>query len=158
MCLLEVVDSLGVAVREFGLAQLGARVRDHSVRIGIVFNTPTNPDDSPKMIATVEKLTGNVDTDKLLAAAPDEVTNLPGYAGYNSDDVKRGTLGGFPASRFSRSYTKNGVPRLFFQNTVVVEGKDGAYLLQLKAEGPDADAPALSAAELVIVQKTTITP
>jgi tetratricopeptide (TPR) repeat protein len=125
---------------------------------GIVFNTPTNPNDSPKMIATVEKLTGNVDTDKLLAAAPDEVTNLPGYAGYNGDDVKRDTLGGFPASRFSRSYTKNGVPRLFFQNTVVVEGKDGTYLLQLKAEGPEADAPALSAAELDIVQKTTITP
>jgi tetratricopeptide (TPR) repeat protein len=125
---------------------------------GIVFNTPTNPDDSPKMIATVAKLTGNVDTDKLLAAAPDEVTNLPGYAGYKGDDAKRGTLGGFPASRFSRSYTKNGVPRLFFQNTVAVEGKDGTYLLQLKAEGPEADAPALSAAELVIVQKTMITP
>ena len=48
---------------------------------GIVFNTPTNPDDPPKIIATVEKLTGNVDTDKLLAVAPGEVKNLPGYNG-----------------------------------------------------------------------------
>ena len=48
---------------------------------GIVFNTPTNPDDPPKFTATVEKLTGNVDTDKLLAVAPGEVKNLPGYNG-----------------------------------------------------------------------------
>ena len=48
---------------------------------GIVFNTPTNPNDPPKIIAIVEKLTGNVDTDKLLAVAPGEVKNLPGYSG-----------------------------------------------------------------------------
>ena len=37
---------------------------------GIVFNTPKDPADPPKIIATVEKLTGNVDTEKLLTAAP----------------------------------------------------------------------------------------
>jgi Probable lipoprotein LpqN/TIR domain len=124
----------------------------------IGFLTPTDPKDSPKMVATVTKLTGDVDTEKLLATAPDEVTELPGYTGYNGDDVVLGTLGGFPASRFSRSYTGKGIPRLFFQNTVVVEDVDGTYLVQLKAEGPEADAPALTAAERVIVEKTTITP
>ena len=122
---------------------------------GIVFNTPTNPDDPPKIIATVEKLTGNVDTDKLLAVAPGEVKNLPGYNG--SDGIKA-TLSGFPASRLNGLYTKNGVPRMVAQNTVVIQSKDGIYLLQIKAESPEADADALRAAAPVIVQKTTITP
>ena len=122
---------------------------------GIVFNTPTNPNDPPKIIATVEKLTGNVDTDKLLAVAPGEVKNLPGYDG--GDGIKA-TLSGFPASRLSGSYTKNGVPHIVAQNTVVIQSKDGTYLLQIKAEGPEADADALRAAAPVIVQKTTITP
>jgi hypothetical protein len=122
---------------------------------GIVFNTPTNPNDQPKIIATVEKLTGNVDTDKLLGVAPGEVKNLPGYDG--GDGIKA-TLSGFPSSRLSGSYTKNGVPQIVAQNTVVIQSKDGTYLLQIKAEGPEADADALRGAAPVIVQKTTITP
>jgi Probable lipoprotein LpqN/TIR domain len=122
---------------------------------GIVFNTPSNPDDPPKITATVEKLTGNVDTDKLLAAAPGEVKNLPGFDG---GDAIRATLSGFPASRLNGLYTKNGVPRMVAQNTVVIQGKDGIYLLQIKAESPEADADALRAGAPVIVQKTTIAP
>ena len=61
---------------------------------GIAFNTPTDPNDPPKIIAIVEKLTGNVDTDKLLAVAPGEVKNLPGYDGGDGD---KSTLSGFPA-------------------------------------------------------------
>jgi Probable lipoprotein LpqN/CHAT domain len=122
---------------------------------GIVFNTPTNPNDPLKIIATVEKLTGNVDTDKLLAVAPGEVKNLPAY---NGGDGIKATLSGFPASRLSGSYTKNGVPQIVAQNTAVIQSKDGTYLLQIKAEGPEADADALRAAAPVIVQKTTITP
>ncbi|MGA7053011.1 MAG: LpqN/LpqT family lipoprotein [Mycobacterium sp.] len=122
---------------------------------GIVFNTPANPNDPPKIVATVEKLTGNVDTDRLLAVAPGEVKNLPGY---NGGDGIKATLSGFPAARLSGSYTKNGVPRIVAQNTVVIQSKDGTYLLQIKAEGPEADADALRAAAPVIVQKTTIAP
>ena len=65
-------------------------------------NTPKDPADPPKIIATVEKLTGNVDTEKLLTAAPGEVKNLPGYEGGGGT---RGTLGGFPTSQFGRPYT-----------------------------------------------------
>jgi len=122
---------------------------------GIVFDTPTNPDDPPKIIATVEKLTGNVDTDKLLAVAAGEAKNLPGYDG---GDAIRATLSGFPASRLNGLYTRNGVPRMVAQNTVVIQSKDGIYLMQIKAESPEADADALRAAAPVIVQKTTITP
>ena len=122
---------------------------------GLVFNTPSNPNDPPNIIAIVEKLTGNVDTDKLLAVTPGEVKNLPGY---NGDDGQKSTLSGYPAYQLGGSYTKNGVTRMVAQNTVVIQSKDGIYLLQLHAEGPQADADALKSATVVVGQGTTITP
>ncbi len=122
---------------------------------GIVFNTPTNPKDPPKIITIVEKLTGNVDTDKLLAVAPGEVKNLPGY---NGGDGQKSTLSGYPGYLIAGSYTKNGVTRMVAQKTVVIQNKDGIYVLRLNAEGPQADADALMRVTDVIDQKTTITP
>lgn len=122
---------------------------------GIVFNTPTNPDDPPRIVATLEKLAGKVDTDKLLAVAPGAAKNLPGY---NSGDGKRSTLSGFPTSQLGGTYGKNGVARIVAQNTVVIQGKDGIYLLQLRADGPQADALAVKDATGLIVKKTAITP
>jgi serine/threonine protein kinase len=121
---------------------------------GLVFNTPSDPNDPPNIIATVEKLTGNVDTDKLLAVAPGEVKNLPGYDGDGAQDK----LSGYPAYQLGGSYTKNGVTRVIAQNTVVIQNTDGIYLLQLHAEGPQADADALKSATVVVGQQTTITP
>jgi hypothetical protein len=122
---------------------------------GIVFNTPTNPDDPPRIIATLEKLTGNVDTDKLLAAAPGEVKNLPGYTG---GDGEKNTLSGHPAYQIGGPYTKNGVPRVVAQKTVVIPREDGVYVLQVNAEGLQADTAALNDAAGVIDAQTTITP
>ncbi|MHC9293567.1 LpqN/LpqT family lipoprotein [Mycobacterium sp. LTG2003] len=122
---------------------------------GIVAKAPTDPNDPPKIIATVVKLTGDADPYKLLAVAPGEVRNLPGYKG---GDGQVSTLAGFPASRLGGSYTKNGVTRMIAQNTVVIENASGFYVLQLNAEGPEADADALKAATGVIVQKTGIKP
>ena len=122
---------------------------------GMVFSTPTDPKDPPKIIAIVAKLTGYVDTDKLLAVAPGEVKNLPGY---NGGDCQKSTLSGYPAYQIAGSYTKNGVTRMVAQKTVVIQSKDGVYVLQLKAEGPQADANALNDVTGVIDQQTTITP
>ncbi|MFN3004667.1 LpqN/LpqT family lipoprotein [Mycolicibacterium wolinskyi] len=122
---------------------------------GIVAKAPTDPNDPPKIIATLVKLTGDADPYKLLSVAPGEVRNLPGYKG---GDGQVSTLSGYPASRLGGSYTKNGVTRMIAQNTVVIENASGFYVLQLNAEGPEADADALKAATGVIVQKTAIKP
>ena len=121
---------------------------------GIVFDTPTDLKDPPKITAIVARLTGNVDTDKLLAIAPGEVKNLPGY---NGGDGQKSTLSGHPAYQIAGSYTKNGVTRMVAQKTVVILSKDGVYVLQLKAEGPQTDANALNDVTGVIDQETTIT-
>ena len=122
---------------------------------GIAFNTPTDPNDPPKIIAIVEKLTGNVDTDKLLAVAPGEVKNLQGYDGGDGD---KSMLSGFPAYQLGGDYTKDGAQRVVAQKTVVIQGKDGLYVLQLNAEGPQPDKTPLMDATTVIDDKTTITP
>jgi hypothetical protein len=122
---------------------------------GIVFNTPTDPNDPPKILAIVEKLTGNVDADKLLAVAPGEVKNLQGYSG---GDGEKNMLSGFPAYQLGGDYTKDGTPRVVAQKTVVIQGKDGIYVLQLNAEGPQPDKNPLMDATTVIEDKTNITP
>jgi serine/threonine protein kinase len=122
---------------------------------GLVFDTPSNPNDPPNIIAIVEKLTGKVDTNKLLAVAPGDVKNLPGY---NGGDGQKSTLNGYPAYQIAGSYAKNGATRMVAHKVVVIRSKDAIYLLQLRAEGPQADADALQAATGVIDEKTTITP
>ena len=100
-------------------------------------------------------MTGDVDTFKLLSVSSGEIKNLPGYDGGNG---QLSTLSGYPASKLGGSYTKDGVTRMVAQNTVVIQSKDGIYVLQLNAEGPEADANALMAATGVMVQQTKITP
>jgi hypothetical protein len=122
---------------------------------GIVFNTPADPNDPPKILAIMEKLTGNVDADKMLAVAPGELKNLPGYDG---GDGEKNSLSGYPAIQLGGNYTKGGTQRVIAQKTVVIQAKDGGvYVLQLNAEGPEPDKTPLMAATTEIDDKTTIT-
>jgi Probable lipoprotein LpqN len=121
---------------------------------GVVFATPTDPNDPPKIIAILEKLTGNVDPDKLLSLAPGEIKNLPSYDG---GDGEKNTLSGFPAYQLGGNYMKNGTQRVVAQKTVVIQAKDGIYVLQLNAEGPEPDKTPLMDATNEIDDKATIT-
>ena len=121
---------------------------------GLVFDTPTKPDDAPRFSVTVEKLLGDVDTEKLLALAAGSAEQLPGYAG---DPPVRAPLSGFPGARLAGTYTKDGAPRMVAQYVVVIPGTDGTYLMRISADSPDADAGAVRAAAKVFAQKTTIT-
>ena len=120
---------------------------------GMVFDTPADPNDPPKITAVLHKLTGNVDTDRLLSYAPGDIKNLPGYDGGDGD---KSTLSGFPAYQLGGNYTKNGAQRLIAQ-TVVIQTSDGIYVLQFNAEGPEPDKTPLMDATTVIDDKTTIT-
>jgi hypothetical protein len=122
---------------------------------GIVLDAPAAPNDPPKVLAILSRLTGDVDTDKLLSYASGEIKNLPGFDG---GDGEKDSLSGFPAYQVGGMYTKDGVTRLVAQKTVVIQGNDAVYVLQLKAEGPEADSNALLDATSAIDEKTTITP
>jgi serine/threonine protein kinase len=121
---------------------------------GIKYNTPANPSDAPTIVAIFEKLTGNVNGDTLLSYAPGEVKNLPGYDG---SDGEKSTLSGFPAYQLGGNYTKGATQRVIAQKTVVIQAKDGLYVLQLNAEGPESDKTPLMDATTVIDDQTKIT-
>jgi hypothetical protein len=117
-------------------------------------NSPTDPSDPPMIVALLEKWSGNVNTDEVLAVAGGEVKNLPGYDG---NDGQRSTLSGFPAFEVGGTYTKNGKPRVAAQKTVVIESPNGFYILQLNAEGPDTDVAAVANAADAIDKEAKIT-
>jgi hypothetical protein len=121
---------------------------------GVVFDAPTKPDDAPRFIVTVQKLLGDVDTEKLLALAGGAAQQLPGYAG---EPPVRASLSGFPGARLAGTYVKDGAPRMVMQYVVAVPRADGVYLMRISADSLDADAGAVQAAAKVFSQKTTIT-
>ena len=120
----------------------------------IVSDTPSDPNDVPRIRAFFERLTGNVDTDKLLAASPGEVLNLPGYEGNQGE---KNALAGYPAYQVGGEWTKDGVKRMAVQKVAVIQGADGTYLLLIAGDAPAADATALNDATAAIDQKTKIT-
>ena len=113
-------------------------------------------DDPPSIIALVSKLTGNVEPGKVLEFAPGELQNLPGFEG--ADAGNPSTLGGFDATEFGGTYTKDGAKRAIAQKTVVIPGQDGLYVLQINADGREDQLGPLLDATSVIDEQTTITP
>ncbi|MGH3678320.1 MAG: LpqN/LpqT family lipoprotein [Mycobacterium sp.] len=122
----------------------------------IIFIDPAAAADPPTITALMSKLTGNVDPAKIMEFAPGEIRNLPGYQGDGTGSG--GTLGGFEAWQVGGSYMRGGVRRAIAQKTVVIPGQDALYVMQLNADGPEPQMPALMEATNVIDANTTITP
>ena len=120
----------------------------------VVLDTPAKPDDAPRFVVTVDKLVGNVDTEKVLALAAGAAQQLPGYRG---DPPVRAPLSDFPGARFVGHYTKGDQPRMIAQYVVVIPGADGTYLMRISTDSPEADTGAVLAAAKVFAQKTKIT-
>ena len=122
----------------------------------IVYRGPAAGDDPANIVAIVSKLSGDVDPQAILDAAPGELNNLPGYASKNQG--KTSTLSEYPAFQLDGTWVKNGVTRLIAQKTVVIPAADGLYVLQLNADGLESSSQVLGAATDVIDNDTTITP
>jgi serine/threonine-protein kinase len=104
----------------------------------------------------ISKLNGNVDPNKLLEFAPNELQNLEQYEPIGG--VTRGNLNGFPAVSLSGSYFKDGKRRAISQKTVVVEAPSGKYVLQINADALYKDFGALVDVNKVIDQQATVVP
>ena len=115
----------------------GWRTREADPEVGLQrnpFHGPRVRRSPPTIIATVSKLTGNVDPAKILEFAPGELRNLPGYDG--AAEGSPSALSGFDASQIGGTYTKDGVKRAIAQKTVVIPGQDALYVLQLERPWP----------------------
>lgn len=122
----------------------------------IKYTGPEAAQYAPQIFAIVSKLSGNVDPQKIIEFAPGELNNLSGFKPTNQGAA--GTLGGFPAYQLAGTWVDNGQTKVVAQQTVVISGNGGVYVLQLNADGLDTQADVVSAATDVIDQQTTITP
>jgi hypothetical protein len=122
----------------------------------IVYKDSTVPDNPPRILALLSKLTGNVDPEQILALAPGELKNLPGYDG--ATEGQRDQLGGYNAVQIGGTYTDGSKKGMVAQKTVVIPAAGGIYVLQLNAFSDESEAGVLGDATNVIDEQTTITP
>jgi hypothetical protein len=110
---------------------------------------------TPSVVATVSKLVGDVDPQKILDLAGGELKNLPGFTpkGDGSDDA----LAGFPAHESGGTWVQNGQTKAVAQKTVVIEANDGVYLLRLNIDCLECQIDQVLPVAITIDEKTTIT-
>jgi hypothetical protein len=109
---------------------------------------------TPSIVATLSKLDGDVDPQKLIELAPGATKNLPGFAPHG--DGTEDNLGGSPAYQLGGTWTQDGQTKAVADKVVVINGNDNIYLLELNADClPDQVEKALPATS-TIDEKTTI--
>ena len=120
----------------------------------IVDNGPEATKYIPSIVATLSKLDGDVDPQKLIELAAGATKNLPGFK--QMGDGNEDNLGGFPAYQLGGTWTQDGQTRAVADKVVVINGNDNIYLLELNADClPDQVEKALPAT-VTIDEKTTI--
>jgi hypothetical protein len=121
----------------------------------IVYSKPQDPNDQPFIYAIASKLTGDVDANKILDLASGQLDELPGFK--SDGPPERGTFDGNDSVTYTGTYTWEGKPRAVGQQTIVVPGKDGLFVLQLNGEAPADQEQVVIDAATTIREKTKIT-
>ncbi|BBY83183.1 hypothetical protein BST23_19700 [Mycolicibacterium elephantis] len=122
----------------------------------IGYNHPKDPNDPPDMYAIASKLTGNVDAEKILEYAPQQLEELADFKPLG--EPNRSTLSGFDAVEFAGTYEHDGKRRFIAQKTVVVPAADGLFVYQLNGDSLEDEQNVVLDAAKVIDEQTTITP
>ncbi|CRZ18552.1 LpqN/LpqT family lipoprotein [Mycolicibacterium neworleansense] len=120
-----------------------------------IVNDPVNPTEPPSVVSLISRLAGDVDPNKLLEFAPNELQNLADYK--PSGDVTRGNISGFPTVHLAGTYAKGGQRRAITQTTVVIQAPGNVYVLQINADATERDKTALTDINKAIEGQATIT-
>jgi hypothetical protein len=108
------------------------------------------------IVATLSKLDGDVDPQKLIELAGGATKNLPGFAPHG--DGTEDNLGGSPAYQLGGTWTHDGQTKAVADKVVVINGNDNIYLLELNADCLLDQVEKALPATITIDEKTTITP
>ncbi|MBU3750558.1 MAG: hypothetical protein FGM52_08915 [Mycobacterium sp.] len=121
----------------------------------IIYSKAKDPDNPPFLYAIASKLTGNVDAGKVLELAPGQLNELPDFKPFDGPP-ERSQLSGFDAVSYVGTYVWEGKPRAVGQQTIVIPGKDGLFVLQLNGEAPKGQEQVVVDAVKVIREQTKI--
>lgn len=122
----------------------------------LLYDEASNSDDVPFIEILLSRLDGAADPAQVLEYAPGELKNLPDYRTVSEPMASQ--LSKFDAVQLAGTYTKDGKERIIAQKTVVIPSPNGLFVLQMNADAPTADAPALQLATVVIDEQAKITP
>lgn len=123
----------------------------------IIYNGAVDPKDyAPSVIALLSKLTGDVDTKALMATAPGEIQNLPGFT--PSGPGTETTVRNYPAYRIAGTWVSDGKTKFVAQQTVIFPSNGATYVLQLNSDGSVDQTPIIQAATDAVAKQVTITP
>lgn len=123
---------------------------------GSIFYKGPNPGDPPpRVVAIFSKLTGDVESQRILDLASGELNNLPGFTSTN--EGQKTTLSGYPAYQLGGTAKIRGVTQLIAQKTVVIPVTGALYVLQLNAYGNEGQDAIVGAVTSEIDAKTKIT-
>jgi hypothetical protein len=121
----------------------------------IIDKGPEAANYTPSIVATVTKLTGNVDQQKVLDLAGGELRNLPAFKPMG--DGSTTTLSGFPAYQLGGTWVLDGQTKAVAQKTVVIPAGDGLYVLRLNADCLENQMDKALPATMTIDEKAKIT-
>jgi serine/threonine-protein kinase len=99
------------------------------------------PNSRPYVIVILSKLVGNVDPEKVFSSAPGELYNLPGWVPDNPGKVAK--LDGYPEFELSGQWDSNGKRAAVTQKTVILNWKQGFYVLQINLNSAPEYRPIL---------------
>ncbi|CAN5595220.1 LpqN/LpqT family lipoprotein [soil metagenome] len=123
---------------------------------GAIFYTKSAvPNNPPRVLALLSKLTGDVDPADILKFAPGELNNLPGYAGNTEGEPSK--VSGFDAVQLGGPYLDKAKKGMIAQQTVVIPVAGVVYVLQLNAISDESEGPILNDAMKAISEQTKIT-
>ncbi len=121
----------------------------------IVYKDAADPANPPHVLALFSKLEGDVEADKILEYAPQELRSLDGFKELSPASPSK--LGGYDAVQYGGTFDANGKTLLIAQKTVVVPAASGGlYVLQLNAYAPQDEVDILTAVMNDIDSSTTI--
>ena len=120
-------------------------------------NDPALLPDPPNIIFLISKLTGPGDLSRVLLYAPGELKAKREYRGTNGTPLR---VSGFDGLQMEGSFVRqqDNLRRAIQQTTVLIPAPDGVYVMQINADGPEAQTPVLEAAMQVVNAQTVITP
>mgnify|MGYP000131309918 CR=1 FL=1 len=123
----------------------------------IIYNGPVDPKDyAPSVIALLSKLPGDVDAKALMATAPGEIQNLPGFTASGPGTETK--VRNYPAYRIAGTWVSDGKTKFVAQQTVIFPANGATYVLQLNSDGSADQTPIIQAATDAVAQQVTITP
>ena len=122
----------------------------------LFYDGPDAPNSRPFLVVILSKLTGNVDPATVFSLASGELYNLPGWEPGSPGSV--GKLDGYPQYQLGGTWNSEGKPQAVIQKTVILDWKQGLYVLQINSYSEPDYRPILDRMVVSVDEVTRIYP